>query len=358
MKSPESVFSPESYSTDGTQNLDLCLSDDTISERGPTPLSTVSERSIEIDQARKNDNNSVTPTATTSTTTHNSQVNVQPKLLSYKPCYTDHPNFEPMKNSFKSIFTLFPNHKEIIEAYIGICLHEGGIIPAPNETDIAELIGVIVGNGYESTAEFLLAMGALSINPDQEAIKTWMEDSCDCDGEETISELLIKVVQLLNKNDTTALMEGSTLGPNEGPEVPGLSMEGPASPKSGPPVEVDKIQDTPPQKMDDAKSENEIIERNNTTEPSNNVERSPITSSTMPVNNPNKTAKDFSKEERKAIVAQVTEELISPTELSRRHGISISAIRGWVKTAGKRFPSRYKTTATATPTPKPATPNL
>ena len=188
MKSPESVFSPESYSTDGTQNLDLCLSDDTISERGPTPLSTVSERSLETDQARKNDNNSVTPTATTSTTTHNSQVNVQPKLLSYKPCYTDHPNFEPMKNSFKSIFTLFPNHKEIIEAYIGICLHEGGIIPAPNETDIAELIGVIVGNGYESTAEFLLAMGALSINPDQEAIKTWMEDSCDCDGEETISK--------------------------------------------------------------------------------------------------------------------------------------------------------------------------
>ena len=63
-------------------------------------------------------------------------------------------------------------------------------------------------------------------------------------------------------------MEGSTLGPNEGPEVPGLSMEGPASPKSGPLVQVDQIQDTPPQKMDDDKSENEVIERNNTNESS------------------------------------------------------------------------------------------
>ena len=58
LRSPESVLkSPESYySTDGAQNLDLCLSDDTISERGPTPA--VSERSLETDQAR---NNSATP---------------------------------------------------------------------------------------------------------------------------------------------------------------------------------------------------------------------------------------------------------------------------------------------------------
>ena len=42
-------------------------------------------------------------------------------------------------------------------------------------------------------------------------------------------------------------------------------------------------------------------------------------------------------------VAQVTEELISPTELSQRHpGVSISAIRKWVKAAGKNLPSRYK----------------
>ena len=60
--------------------------------------------------------------------------------------------------------------------------------------------------------------------------------------------------------------------------------------------------------------------------------------------------------EREAIVAQVTEELISPTELAQRHGISVAAIRGWVKTAGKKLPSRYKTTAA--PAPKPATPNM
>ena len=57
-----------------------------------------------------------------------------------------------------------------------------------------------------------------------------------------------------------------------------------------------------------------------------------------PVTNTNKTTKDFSKDEREAIVAQVTEELISPTELSQRHGISVSDIRGWVKTAGKNLP--------------------
>ena len=48
-------------------------------------------------------------------------------------------------------------------------------------------------------------------------------------------------------------------------------------------------------------------------------------------------------EERRAIVAKVTEELISPTQLAQIHGISISAIRGWVKSAGKNLPSRYKT---------------
>ena len=56
----------------------------------------------------------------------------------------------------------------------------------------------------------------------------------------------------------------------------------------------------------------------------------------------NKTAKDFSKNERDAIVAKVTEELISPTELSQRTGVSISAIRKWVKDAGKNLPYRYK----------------
>ena len=56
----------------------------------------------------------------------------------------------------------------------------------------------------------------------------------------------------------------------------------------------------------------------------------------------NKPAKDYSQNERDAIVAKVTEELISPTELSQRTGVSISAIRKWVKDAGKNLPSRYK----------------
>ena len=198
-----------------------------------------------------------------------------------------------MKNSLKGIFSLFPNHKEIIEAYIGICLNE-----CPNENDIASLIGVIFGNGYETTAEFLLAMGTLPSNPDQKSIKIWMEDSCDCDGEETISELLIKVVQLLttmkeNKNETSSTITsgpegGPGSGPGDpggprlglrGPESPGLGLGGPESLGIGPggpglgPVEADKIQDTASQIMDDDKSENEIIEKN-----INNDGKSPITS--------------------------------------------------------------------------------
>ena len=65
----------------------------------------------------------------------------------------------------------------------------------------------------------------------------------------------------------------------------------------------------------------------------------------------NKTAKDFSKNERYAIIAKVTEELISPTELSQIHGVSISAIRKWVKDAGKNLPYRYKSSKPDTTTP-------
>ena len=65
----------------------------------------------------------------------------------------------------------------------------------------------------------------------------------------------------------------------------------------------------------------------------------------------NKPAKDYSQNERDAIVAKVTEELISPTELSQRTGVSISAIRKWVKDAGKNLPYRYKSSKPDTTTP-------
>ena len=47
----------------------------------------------------------------------------------------------------------------------------------------------------------------------------------------------------------------------------------------------------------------------------------------------------------------MTEELISPTELSQIHGVSISAIRKWVKDAGKNLPYRYKSSKPDTTTP-------
>ena len=57
----------------------------------------------------------------------------------------------------------------------------------------------------------------------------------------------------------------------------------------------------------------------------------------------------FSGSNGDAIVTKVTEELISPTELSQIHGVSISAIRKWVKDAGKNLPYRYKSSKLVTP---------
>ena len=58
-------------------------------------------------------------------------------------------------------------------------------------------------------------------------------------------------------------------------------------------------------------------------------------------------AKDFSKEERRTIVEECTEKFVSPTVLAQRFGVNVTAIRDWVKNAGKKLPAKYKVTSTA-----------
>lgn len=74
----------------------------------------------------------------------------------------------------------------------------------------------------------------------------------------------------------------------------------------------------------------------------------------------NKSAKDFTEEERKVIIDKVTEELISPAELAKLYNVNVAAIRGWVKASGKKLPQKYNVTSTGTnvkaataTTPKP-----
>ena len=45
---------------------------------------------------------------------------------------------------------------------------------------------------------------------------------------------------------------------------------------------------------------------------------------------------------RELVVKQCTKDLISPTELSSKHGISIKTIQNWVTSSGARLPRKYK----------------
>uniref|UniRef100_A0A0K2UJS5 Putative LOC100642437 [Bombus terrestris] n=1 Tax=Lepeophtheirus salmonis TaxID=72036 RepID=A0A0K2UJS5_LEPSM len=48
------------------------------------------------------------------------------------------------------------------------------------------------------------------------------------------------------------------------------------------------------------------------------------------------------KEDREKIVHAVLHDLISPAELSSRHGVSVNKIRDWVKATGNKLPSKYR----------------
>ena len=64
----------------------------------------------------------------------------------------------------------------------------------------------------------------------------------------------------------------------------------------------------------------------------------------------------ISDELKTQIVKECTEDLISPTELSKKHGMSVVSIRNMVKGAGKKLPNKYKVTGSATKTLNSAAP--
>ena len=67
-------------------------------------------------------------------------------------------------------------------------------------------------------------------------------------------------------------------------------------------------------------------------------------------------AKDFTEAEKAAIVDECTVEMYSPTLLAEKYNINVTSIRGWIKSAGKTLPQKYKFNATKQQT-KPPTPS-
>ena len=68
-------------------------------------------------------------------------------------------------------------------------------------------------------------------------------------------------------------------------------------------------------------------------------------------------AKDFTEAEKAAIVDECTVEMYSPTLLAEKYNINVTSIRGWIKSAGKTLPQKYKFNATKQQTNKPPTPS-
>ena len=67
-------------------------------------------------------------------------------------------------------------------------------------------------------------------------------------------------------------------------------------------------------------------------------------------------AKDFTEAEKAAIVDECTVEMYSPTLLAEKYNINVTSIRGWIKSAGKTLPQKYKFNSTKKQT-KPSMPS-
>ena len=80
----------------------------------------------------------------------------------------------------------------------------------------------------------------------------------------------------------------------------------------------------------------------------------PSNSQNVPPKNDNNLAKDFTEDEKMAIVDECTVEMYSPTLLAEKYNINVTMIRGWVKDAGKTLPQKYKFNGTKVGT-KPLT---
>ena len=64
-------------------------------------------------------------------------------------------------------------------------------------------------------------------------------------------------------------------------------------------------------------------------------------------------ARDFTEDEKAAIVDECTVELYSPTLLAEKYNIEVLTIRQWVKAAGKFLPWKYRYNATTQLTKQP-----
>ena len=68
----------------------------------------------------------------------------------------------------------------------------------------------------------------------------------------------------------------------------------------------------------------------------------PSNSQNVPPKYDNNLSKDFTEDEKMAIVDECTVEMYSPTLLAEKYNINVTLIRGWVKAAGKTLPQKYK----------------
>merc|ERR1719376_1676924 len=84
----------------------------------------------------------------------------------------------------------------------------------------------------------------------------------------------------------------------------------------------------------------------------------PSTSSSAPVPTPVTSSYSSSYQPKPAlteefknrIIKEVTEDLISPNEVSKTHNIGVALVRSWIKKSGKELPKKYGVTSSATKT--------
>ena len=84
--------------------------------------------------------------------------------------------------------------------------------------------------------------------------------------------------------------------------------------------------------------------------PTKNSNENPVVTSSKAAAGKRKPPAKFTDEQKSAVVKEVVESLISPTELSKKYGVTPSTIRSWVTKAGFELPkpnSYKKSTATA-----------
>ena len=68
-------------------------------------------------------------------------------------------------------------------------------------------------------------------------------------------------------------------------------------------------------------------------------------------------AREFSEDEKQKIINECIDDLYSPTVLSEKYNVNVTAIRGWIKNSGRPLPQKYKflssksSTGTKPPTP-------